>query len=180
MGTLAYVLDEEYRAFCRNVIRCASQTVKDGYVSSPEYSRSLAFVVELMGRAGVAERCLFLQLVAEQNIFQSQGAEIIFRFYGKMTRHWSMQRGKAVMLEYIMQGCDVAEADEPFGVLAKLGEVELPCQMHSAVSAAAAKDDFGFLVVHSFLQVFQSLLYASCIGSMCTSCMFGDDHFQSP
>ena len=84
------------------------------------------------------------------------------------------------MLEYIMQGCDVAEADEPFGVLAKLGEVELPCQMHSAVSAAAAKDDFGFLVVHSFLQVFQSLLYASCIGSMCTSCMFGDDHFQSP
>ena len=65
-------------------------------------------------------------------------------------------------------------------MLAKPGEVELPHQMHSTVSAAAAKDNFGFLIVHSFLQVFQPLLYASGVSAVRTACMFGDDHLQSP
>lgn len=97
-----------------------------------------------------------------------------------MPCHGSVQRSEAVLLKHVVQGGDVAEADKPFGMLAEPGEVELPHQMHSTVSAAAAKDNFGFLIVHGFLQVFQPLLYASGVSAVRTACMLGDDNLQSP
>ena len=180
MGTLAYVLNEEHRTFCRNIVGRAAQSVEHGYVAAPEDARTLAFVIELMCRAGIAERGFFLQFIAEQDVFQGLGTKVVFRLHGEMPRHGSVQRSEAVLLEHIVQGGDITETDKPFGMSAELGKVKLSHQMHSAVSAATAKDNFGFLVVHGFLQVFQALLYASCVSAVRAACMFGDDHVQSP
>ena len=123
MGTLAYVLNEEYRTFCRNIVGRAAQSVEHGYVAAPEDARTLAFVIELMCRAGIAERGFFLQFIAEQDVFQGLGTKVVFRLHGEMPRHRSVQRSEAVLLEHIVQGGDITETDKPFGMSAELGKM---------------------------------------------------------
>ena len=103
---------------------------------------------------------------------------------GRLLSYLSFQASKAGSRDFCIpfnrqQLADYLSIDRS-AMSAELGKVKLSHQMHSAVSAAAAKDNFGFLIVHSFLQVFQPLLYASGVSAVRTACMFGDDHLQSP
>ena len=74
-----------------------------------------------------------------------------------MARHGGVQRREAILLEQIMEGGDVTESDEPFGMLPELGKIQFAYQMHGSVTAPATEYDFGFFIVHSFLQVFEAL-----------------------
>ena len=69
-----------------------------------------------------------------------------------MARHGGVQRREAILLEQIMEGGDVTESDEPFGMLPELGKIQFAYQMHGSVTAPTTEYDFGFFIVHGFLQ----------------------------
>jgi hypothetical protein len=52
-----------------------------------------------------------------------------------MARHGGVQRREAILLEQIMEGGDVTESDEPFGMLPELGKIQFAYQMHGSVTA---------------------------------------------
>ena len=54
-----------------------------------------------------------------------------------------------------MEGGDVTESDEPFGMLPELGKIQFAYQMHGSVTAPTTEYDFGFFIVHGFLQVLE-------------------------
>ena len=143
-------------------------------------------MVQLMGRTYVVESGAVVVLgpeggiSSEEDVAQGLCAEVVFGLHGQVACHGGMKRGESVGLKHVVQGGDVAEADEPLRVLAEAAEVEFVHQVHGSVSAAAAEDDFGRLVVHRFLQVVEPLLYGAGIGAVRAACMAGHDHFQPP
>src|SRR3712207_9591650 len=88
---------------------------------------------------------------------QMQGAGVILRLNGKVTRHERMQRSVSVGLKQIVQRSDVAESDQPFRRLAESREVDLVDQMHGSVTSPAAKHRLHLRIVHSPLKVPQAL-----------------------
>ena len=63
---------------------------------------------------------------------------IVVRFHGEVAGHRGVQRDEALVLEDAMQGGDVAEADEPLGLLAEASEIQLVHQVYSAIASTAA------------------------------------------
>ena len=90
-----------------------------------------------------------------------------------MARHGGVQRREAILLEQIMEGGDVTESDEPFGMLPELGKIQFAYQMHGSVTAPTTEYDFGFFIVHGFLGI-------SCIRSVGTPRVLCEYDFQPP
>ena len=97
-----------------------------------------------------------------------------------MARHGGVQRREAILLEQIMEGGDVTESDEPFGMLPELGKIQFAYQMHGSVTAPTTEYDFGFFIVHGILQVLEALPDISCIRSVGTPRVLCEYDFQPP
>ena len=105
---------------------------------------------------------------AEEQVVQGLRGWVLLRLHRQVAGHRGMEGDEALVLEHIVQGRDVAEANQPFGVLAKAGEVQLTYQMHRPIAASAAEDNLRLLVIQSRLQVLQPLLHAAGIGTIRT------------
>ena len=59
--------------------------------------------------------------------------------------HGGVQRREAILLEQIMEGGDVTESDEPFGMLPELGKIQFAYQMHGSVTAPTTEYDLSLI-----------------------------------
>ena len=97
-----------------------------------------------------------------------------------MARHGGVQRREAILLEQIMEGGDVTESDEPFGMLPELGKIQFAYQMRGSVTAPTTEVEWCFFIVHGFLQVLEALPDISCIRSVGTPRVLCEYDFQPP
>ena len=59
-------------------------------------------------------------------------------------------------------------------MLPELGKIQFAYQMHGSVTAPTTEYDFGFFIVHGFLQVLEALPDISCIRSVGTPACFAN------
>lgn len=65
-------------------------------------------------------------------------------------------------------------------MLPELGKIQFAYQMHGSVTAPTTEYDFGFFIVHGFLQVLEALPDISCIRSVGTPRVLCEYDFQPP
>ena len=176
----AHVLQEKNRPFRRDVPRRAAQAVGHGKIASTEDAARSALVIEPMCLANDVKVLLFLGVLPEEDVVQRLHRRIVVRFHGEVAGHRGVQRDEALVLEDVVQGGDVAEADEPLGLLAEAGEVQLVHQMHGPVAPAATEDGACLRVVHGLLQVLQPLGDRTRIRAVRAACVGSQHRLQSP
>ena len=158
----------------------AGMAVEHGEVASAQDAARSAPVVQPMCLAGDAKVLPPLGIVAEEEVAQGQHGRVVVRLHGEVAGHGGMERGESFVLEDVVQGGDVAEADEPLGLLAEAGEVQLVHQMYGPVAPAAAKDGTCLRVVQRLLEVPEPLGHGAGIRAMRTAGMRGQHRLQSP
>ena len=131
------VFDEEYLAVGVDVGGGAAEAVEYGEVAADELTVSGACAVEGLGGKCVGER------FAEEGLAEGVdggvgGAEGVG---GYVEGHGGMEGLDAeVVVDVAVEDGDVAVADNPFGVLAEVGEIEAVDDADGAVAATGAED----------------------------------------
>ena len=155
---LVGVLDEEDKGCTarQTVVGRACQTTEHGEIAAYQEAFSAAWLVEVVVGYVIGRQRTFQDVV--QHDADAVGAVLC----ADGVQHRAVYAHHASLCHRAVQGCDVAKADEPFGLAAEVVGSDARQQLHGAIAATCAHDGTDGTVGKGPTQVGSALVGCAC------------------
>lgn len=143
---LGYVLDKEDGAWLEHVVGGVDKVGQNGYVAADKFALGNALAVVFVGGEGIGWT-FAAEYAEEVGGIGVAGAEHYLAGHGRVDTGDTLRRHQG------MEGGDITESYNPFGVGFEVEPAEAVHNMHYAVAAAGAEDGADFGVAESGFEV---------------------------